>query len=690
MALSVGTVVAGYTVEGVLGAGGMGTVYQARNPTLPRSDALKILSAELSQDPQFRARFIREAELAATLDHPNIVAVYNRGETEEGQLWIAMQYVAGTDADKELRSERMTPARAAHITTEVAKALDYAHRRQLLHRDVKPANFLLAPGDERVFLADFGIARALDEAVGLTQTGIVMASVAYAAPESLGGLDVDHRADIYSLGCSLYRMLVGKTPFSRSGGMAAMVAAHLSEPPPRVTAAMPDLPPAIDAVIVKALAKEPADRYQTARELAAAAAEALDDTTTAFRTTPPPPTGTAAWTVTPPGFTGPPRVPTGQSAVTYPSGQYSGPQGLTRPAGFSTHPADQTTAPRAPGHFAPGPPPPPSAPPTTTRQPAKRRKTLILGAVAVVVLIGAVLTGVLLTGGDDGRPAYRAQTFAHVHGSTQVSAAPQAVAALGAGDADAVLALGLQPVAIGSTGTALPSWEQTMVSGKPTIVSGFLDTAAIAATKPDLIIDTGDLDAATYDKLTKIAPTITRPAENATAPWTWQSQLTWIGKIVGLEAAANEQINAVASQTNDVKAQNPAFTGKSVQAVTVSDAGVAQVLMPSNTASYLETLGLRYDDGLTATPADTGDSRPVQDLNSLYMVETDVLVVLRTDAAAGQGGYGGLPRPFASYKGAMVIVDAPDALSALANPGGALATKYLNSHLVPVLSRSLK
>lgn len=683
MALSVGTVVAGYTVEGVLGAGGMGTVYQARNPTLPRSDALKILSAELSQDPQFRARFTREAELAATLDHPNIVAVYNRGETAEGQLWIAMQYVPGTDADKELRSERMTPARAAHITTEVAKALDYAHRRQLLHRDVKPANFLLAPDDERIFLADFGIARALDEAVGLTQTGIVMASVAYAAPESLGGLDVDHRADIYSLGCSLYRMLVGKTPFARSGGMAAMVAAHLSEPPPKVTAARPDLPPAIDAVIVKAMAKEPADRYQTARELAAAAADALDDTTTAFRTTPPPSTGTAAWTVTPPG------VPAGQSAITYPSGQYSGPQGMTRPAGFPTHPADQTTAPRAPGHFAVG-PPPPSAPPSTARPPTRRRKTLILGAVAAVVLVGAVLTGVLLTGGDDGRPAYRAQTFAHEHGNTQVSAAPQAIAALGAGDADAVLALGLQPVAIGSTSGALPSWEQTVVSGRPTIVSGFLDTAAIAAAKPDLIIDTGDLDAATYDKLSGIAPTITRPAENATAPWTWQNQLTWIGKIAGLDGEANDQINAVASQTNDVKAQNPAFTGKSVQAVTVSDDGVAQVLVPSNTASYLETLGLRYDDKLAATPADTGDTRPVQDLNALYLVETDVLVVLRTDAAAGQGGFGGLPQPFSSYRGAMVIVDDPDALSALANPGGALATKYLNTHFVPALSRRLK
>ncbi len=217
MALSAGTVISGYRIEAVLGSGGMGTVYRAAHPSLPRSDALKVLSTELSATPDFRTRFIREADLAATLDHPNIVTVYNRGETDEGQLWIAMQYVQGSDADKEVTGRGMDPARAAHIIGEVAKALDYAHRRKLLHRDVKPANFLLAPNDERVLLADFGIARAVDDATGLTATGVVMASVAYAAPESMAGLPVDHRADIYSLGCSLYRMLTGTMPFAGSG-----------------------------------------------------------------------------------------------------------------------------------------------------------------------------------------------------------------------------------------------------------------------------------------------------------------------------------------------------------------------------------------------------------------------------------------------------------------------------------------
>jgi eukaryotic-like serine/threonine-protein kinase len=185
------------------------------------------------------------------------VAVYNRGETDEGQLWIAMQYVQGSDGDKEVTGRGMDSARAAHIIGEVAKALDYADGRKLLHRDVKPANFLLAPNDERVLLADFGIARALDDATGLTATGTVMASVAYAAPESMAGLPVDHRADIYSLGCSLYRMLTGTTPFAGSRGMAAMVAAHVSQPPPRLTDRNPALPAAIDAVIAKAMAKDP-------------------------------------------------------------------------------------------------------------------------------------------------------------------------------------------------------------------------------------------------------------------------------------------------------------------------------------------------------------------------------------------------------------------------------------------------
>ena len=277
MALSIGTVVAGYTIEAVLGSGGMGTVYRATHPSLPRSDALKVLSEEFSRDDEIRTRFLREADLASTLDHPNIVAVYDRGETDDGRLWIAMQYVAGSDADRETRNGSMTPQRAVRVVSEVAAGLDYAHRRHIVHRDIKPANFLIAANDERVFLADFGIARALDDAVGLTRAGTVMASIAYTAPECLKAVAVDHRADIYSLGCALYHLLTGKAPFfrSREGGMAGVAAAHLFEAPPKVTELAPTLPAGIDAVVAKAMAKEPDDRYQSATELATAATQAL-------------------------------------------------------------------------------------------------------------------------------------------------------------------------------------------------------------------------------------------------------------------------------------------------------------------------------------------------------------------------------------------------------------------------------
>lgn len=389
MALSPGMMVAGYTIETVLGAGGMGTVYKARNPALPRSDALKVLSGELSRDDHFRARFLREADLAATLDHPNIVTVYTRGETEDGQLWIAMQYVDGSDAEKETRARRMTPPRAVHIIAEVAKALDYAHRRQLLHRDVKPANFLLSEDDERIFLADFGIARALDDATNLTATGMVVATIAYAAPESLSGYTVDGRADIYSLGCSLFDLLTQRSPFGNSGGMAATMAAHLNDPPPRATDLVPALPEAIDHVIARAMAKNPDDRYQSARDFAAAAERAIDDETIALR---PAPTRPAPRRPEPPRQQPPP----------------TGPRPYTRP---NVPPNAQLTGPSFPGGpggqpaYRPQTQPQMNVPPTVVPQGRRDRfggkgRMLVIGAVAAAIAVIVVLV-VALSGGDD-------------------------------------------------------------------------------------------------------------------------------------------------------------------------------------------------------------------------------------------------------------------------------------------------
>jgi serine/threonine-protein kinase len=287
-----GSLVCGYRIQAVLGTGGMGAVYLAADPGLPRQVALKVLSAELSRDPDFRARFVREADTAAALAHPQIVSVYNRGQTEDGQLWIAMQFVDGTDAEAALRDGTMTPHRAVHIITEVAKALDFAHANHVIHRDIKPGNFLLSGAvgpDERVLLGDFGIARALDD-VGLTATGAVLATVGYAAPEVLSNGRIDGRVDIYSLGCTLFRLLTGHTPFEATNGAAAVMMAHMFTPPPRVTDAVPSLPPGLDHVIAIAMAKDPAARFPSAGALAAEAVSALRDPTR-YAPLPPVPSG---------------------------------------------------------------------------------------------------------------------------------------------------------------------------------------------------------------------------------------------------------------------------------------------------------------------------------------------------------------------------------------------------------------
>ena len=311
MPFAAGTVVAGYRIERVLGAGGMGTVYLAQHPSVPRRDAFKVLSGELSHDAQFRARFLREAELAAALDHPNIVTVYDRGETPDGQLWIAMQFVDGTDASAELADAKMTGPRAVHIITEVAKALDYAHSRNLLHRDVKPANFLLAAARRAPGAGDAGRFRDRPRPRRrhqLTATGSVVATAAYAAPESVLGQRLDHRADVYSLGCSLFRLLTGRTPYAEFTGMSGALMAHVLQPIPRATLFAGWLPPGVDELFVHALAKEPDRRFQSAGALAAAAAAVLGGQAPVL---PPAAAGeTRGWNVRAPAAD-PPTVPTG-------------------------------------------------------------------------------------------------------------------------------------------------------------------------------------------------------------------------------------------------------------------------------------------------------------------------------------------------------------------------------------------
>ncbi|MGM7648332.1 protein kinase domain-containing protein [Nocardia sp. JW2] len=275
--LQTGASFAGYHLEGVLGQGGMGTVYLAKHPRLPRSVALKVLNREFSAAHELQRRFEREADVVAQLDHPGIVGIFDRG-TDDGYLWIAMQFVRGTDAatwDASAYPADVT----ARLIGETASALDYANQHGVLHRDVKPGNILIADPEHgreiRAVLTDFGIARVTTANTQLTATGTFTATLAYASPEQLSGEVVDHRSDQYSLACTLFAMYAGHPPYTATNP-GQVVAGHLSHPVPRLTAIRPDLPPAIDAVIARAMAKHRDERFSSSTEFASAVCHALD------------------------------------------------------------------------------------------------------------------------------------------------------------------------------------------------------------------------------------------------------------------------------------------------------------------------------------------------------------------------------------------------------------------------------
>ena len=270
----VGTVLAGHRVLSVIGRGGMSVVYLAEHIGLHRTVALKVLSADLAEDETFRERFIRESRMAAALDHPNIVTVYDAGEAD-GLLYISMRNVEGTDLEHLLKEEtRLDPGRATAIVAQAAAALDAAHEAGLVHRDVKPGNILLAAepaaSADHAFLSDFGVTKRVETGAGLTRTGQFVGTVDYVAPEQIQDGDVDRRADVYSLACVLYRCLVGEVPFPRETEVATIYA-QLQDPPPVPSEQRPGLPGGFDAPIARALAKSPEDRFDTCRGFADAA-----------------------------------------------------------------------------------------------------------------------------------------------------------------------------------------------------------------------------------------------------------------------------------------------------------------------------------------------------------------------------------------------------------------------------------
>ena len=273
MPLNNGEVFAGYVIQRLLGAGGMGEVYLAQHPRLPRQDALKILSTASTVDTEFRARFIREAELASTLRHPHIVGVLDRGEFN-GQLWISMDYVDGADAGRLIResySGGMPEQDVSEIVTAVADALDFGHERRLLHRDVKPENILVTASEghrRRVLLTDFGIARRIDDVSNLTDDNVAVGTISYIAPEQLLGKPLDGRADQYALAATTFHLLTGAPPFQDSN-RAVVISQHLGTQPPRISDRRPDLAH-LDAVLARALAKDPNERYPSCLDFARA------------------------------------------------------------------------------------------------------------------------------------------------------------------------------------------------------------------------------------------------------------------------------------------------------------------------------------------------------------------------------------------------------------------------------------
>ena len=269
--LATGSLIVGYRIEGVAGRGGMGIVYRATQLGLERPVALKLISPDFADDPEFRERFKRESQLAASIDHPNVIPVYEAGETN-GTLFLSMRWVEGSDlATLIRRGGGLEPERAVHVVSQVGAALDAAHLRGLVHRDVKPANVLVVSGrGEHVYLTDFGLTKRVTTSGGPTRSGELLGTLDYVAPEQIKNKASGPLSDVYSLGCVLFHCLTGRVPFETDTEVAKIYA-HLHETPVPPSSLVPGLSTAYDEVVARAMAKEPAQRHPTAGDLGEAA-----------------------------------------------------------------------------------------------------------------------------------------------------------------------------------------------------------------------------------------------------------------------------------------------------------------------------------------------------------------------------------------------------------------------------------
>jgi serine/threonine protein kinase len=376
----VGDELAGYRLQAVLGRGGMSVVYEAENPRLGSSIALKVLAPELATDDTFRARFLKESRVAASLNHPNVVPIYDVGSHDD-LLYIAMRYVAGADLRAVLKSQQvLAPDQTVLLIRQAARALDAAHRRGLVHRDVKPGNILIEhdSGDDdpdHVYLTDFGISKHAASHSGLTGTGEFIGTIDYIAPEQIKGGPVDGRADIYSLGCVLYECLTGRVPFAKDID-AAVIWAHVEERPTMPTSLRPTLPSGIDDVMDRALAKDPAARYPTCRELITAASTALLG--------PPSATTVLAASVAPARSASPPFAQPASAALAASTG----------PAPSAGH--DRTDPVRPVPGPPPGPPPGYAAGGDTSATPPRRTRRRLLAGLGALALVIAATGGWLI------------------------------------------------------------------------------------------------------------------------------------------------------------------------------------------------------------------------------------------------------------------------------------------------------
>jgi serine/threonine-protein kinase len=384
----VGDEFAGYRVRSVLGRGGMSVVYQAENLRLSSVIALKVLAPELAADDVFRARFLEESRIAASLNHPNVIPIYDMG-SQEDLLYIAMRYVSGTDMRQMIKKRgRILPDTALFLIGQAARALDAAHRKGLVHRDVKPGNLLIERGSDdgdpdHVYLADFGITKHAMSRSGLTSTGQFLGTIDYVAPEQIRGTSVLGLADQYSLGCVLYECLTGRVPFEKDLD-AAIIWAHVEETPTMPTVLRPELPPEVDEVFGRVLAKRPDERYGSCREFVEAARYALGILA------PGPQTESSMGTMTTGARPGSPAdSPAGASEDRFSWSSRGGSPGPGQPGGtLASHRRELGLAgPAEPGQPA-GAQPPPGGPP-----PGRRRWFLRPGWLAALVAVVLIAAG---------------------------------------------------------------------------------------------------------------------------------------------------------------------------------------------------------------------------------------------------------------------------------------------------------